>query len=60
MTFSLLVPMYRGPDALIVRLQKAGIEDPTQYVTFHGLRTHSELNGDLVSTIILQIEKFYS
>lgn len=39
----------RGNDSLIVRLQKAGVEDPSRYLTFHGLRTWSELHGDLVS-----------
>lgn len=45
-----LILVSSGKDSLIQRLKKAGIPDPTEYITFHGLRTHSELNGDLVCT----------
>lgn len=31
---------------------EAGIEDPTEYITFHGLRTHSMLNGTMVTELI--------
>lgn len=31
---------------------QGGIEDPSQYVTFHGLRTHSNLGGEPVSELI--------
>ena len=26
------------------------MEDPSEYISFHGLRTHSVLNGELVRT----------
>ncbi|XP_047111364.1 phospholipase D1 isoform X1 [Schistocerca piceifrons] len=42
----------RGKDAILNKLKEAGIEDPSEYITFHGLRTHSVLNGDLVSELI--------
>ncbi|ODN06603.1 Phospholipase D1 [Orchesella cincta] len=42
----------RGNDSLLVKLSKAGVEDPGQYLTFHGLRTWSELHGDLVTELI--------
>ena len=38
----------QGPHSLLVRLREAGIKDPTEYICFHGLRTHSELRGFLV------------
>lgn len=31
---------------------EAGIEDPSEYITFHGLRTHSMLNGTMVTELI--------
>lgn len=37
-----------GPDSLFERLKKNGVDDPNEYITFHGLRTWSELHGDLV------------
>lgn len=42
----------RGKDALLNRLIAAGIEDPSEYITFHGLRTHAKLNGTLVTELI--------
>ncbi|CAG7818835.1 unnamed protein product [Allacma fusca] len=42
----------RGPDAIMVRLKNEGITDPGKYVSFHGLRTHSELHGDLITELI--------
>ncbi|KAH0956339.1 hypothetical protein HN011_008543 [Eciton burchellii] len=42
----------RGKDAILNRLIEAGIEDPSEYITFHGLRTHSMLNGTLVTELI--------
>ncbi|XP_026831180.1 phospholipase D2 isoform X3 [Ooceraea biroi] len=42
----------RGKDAILNRLTEAGIEDPSEYITFHGLRTHSMLNGTLVTELI--------
>ncbi|XP_031836301.1 phospholipase D isoform X2 [Nomia melanderi] len=42
----------RGKDAILNRLIDAGIEDPSEYITFHGLRTHAMLNGTLVTELI--------
>ncbi|KAK0092201.1 hypothetical protein PV326_001951 [Microctonus aethiopoides] len=42
----------RGKDAILSRLIDAGIEDPSEYITFHGLRTHSLLNGSMVTELI--------
>jgi hypothetical protein len=40
----------RGKEAILTKLKAAGVEDPSEYITFHGLRTHSVLNGELVSS----------
>ncbi|CAB0042425.1 unnamed protein product [Trichogramma brassicae] len=42
----------RGRDAILNQLIDAGIEYPYEYITFHGLRTHSVLNGTLVTELI--------
>ncbi|KAG7199959.1 hypothetical protein KM043_014388 [Ampulex compressa] len=42
----------RGKDAILNRLIEAGISDPSEYITFHGLRTHSMLNGTMVTELI--------
>ncbi|XP_014232157.1 phospholipase D2 [Trichogramma pretiosum] len=42
----------RGRDAILNQLIDAGIENPHEYITFHGLRTHSVLNGTLVTELI--------
>ncbi|XP_046617254.1 phospholipase D2 isoform X1 [Neodiprion virginianus] len=42
----------RGKDAILVRLMEAGIPNPSEYITFHGLRNHSKLNGSLVTELI--------
>ncbi|KAL6416719.1 hypothetical protein ACFW04_013200 [Cataglyphis niger] len=42
----------RGKDAILNQLIEAGIEDPSEYITFHGLRTHSMLNGTMVTELI--------
>nr|XP_012222142.1 PREDICTED: phospholipase D1 [Linepithema humile]XP_012222151.1 PREDICTED: phospholipase D1 [Linepithema humile] len=42
----------RGKDSILHQLREAGIEDPSEYITFHGLRTHSMLNGTLVTELI--------
>lgn len=34
------------------RLKDAGIEDPSQYVSFHGLRSNSILDGEPVTELI--------
>ncbi|RZF41721.1 hypothetical protein LSTR_LSTR008596 [Laodelphax striatellus] len=42
----------RGKDSLISRLKAAGVSQPDDYISFHGLRTHSVLNGKLVTELI--------
>lgn len=41
----------RGPNSLLGRLRDANI-DPMNYISFYGLRTHSELKGQLVTELI--------
>ncbi|CAL1683896.1 unnamed protein product [Lasius platythorax] len=42
----------RGKDAILNQLMEAGIEDPSEYITFHGLRTHTMLNGTMITELI--------
>ncbi|XP_037086463.1 phospholipase D2-like isoform X5 [Pollicipes pollicipes] len=42
----------RGQFSLLKRLQDRGVNDPTEFVSFHGLRTHSELGGKPVTELI--------
>lgn len=42
----------RGKSSIIARLKAAGIEDPSQYISFHSLRTHDLLNGAPVTELI--------
>ncbi|XP_050341987.1 phospholipase D2 isoform X2 [Nymphalis io] len=42
----------RSREAIITRLYEAGIEDPSEYITFHGLRTHSILDGEPVTELV--------
>ncbi|XP_043191252.1 phospholipase D1-like isoform X2 [Amphibalanus amphitrite] len=42
----------RGQYSLLSRLTDRGVADPTQYICFHGLRTHSELGGKPVTELI--------
>lgn len=42
----------RSRDAILNKLLEAGIEDPSDYITFHGLRTHAMLNGTMVTELI--------
>ncbi|XP_012261590.2 phospholipase D2 [Athalia rosae] len=42
----------RGKDAILNRLIGAGVQNPSDYITFHGLRNHSVLNGSLVTELI--------
>ncbi|KZC04037.1 PREDICTED: phospholipase D2 [Dufourea novaeangliae] len=42
----------RGKGAILNRLIDAGIEDPSEYITFHGLRANAKLNGTLVTELI--------
>ncbi|KAK2717720.1 hypothetical protein QYM36_006488, partial [Artemia franciscana] len=41
----------RGPKSLMGKLREANI-DPSEYITFYGLRNHSNLNGQLVTELI--------
>jgi phospholipase D1/2 len=41
-----------GEYSIYNELKKAGIEDPTEYITFHGMRNWSVLMGKLVQEII--------
>lgn len=42
----------RGKDAILNRLRDAGIEDPSNYITFCGLRNHSTLNSEPITELI--------
>ncbi|XP_011059862.1 PREDICTED: phospholipase D1 isoform X5 [Acromyrmex echinatior] len=42
----------RGKDSILNQLLEAGVKDPSEYITFHGLRTHSMLNGTMVTELI--------
>ncbi|KAF7268635.1 hypothetical protein GWI33_018263 [Rhynchophorus ferrugineus] len=42
----------RGRDALLTRLKEAGIEDPSNYISFYGLRNHSRLNSEPITELI--------
>lgn len=42
----------RGPDSIIGRLLEHGIEKPHEYITFHGLRNHSQLHSEPVTELI--------
>lgn len=42
----------RGKDSLLIRLKSAGVTNPSDFITFNGLRNHSLLNGDLVTELI--------
>lgn len=42
----------RGRSAILIRLKEYGIENPGEYISFHSLRTHSELNGTPITELI--------
>ncbi|CAG4987984.1 unnamed protein product [Parnassius apollo] len=42
----------RSREAILTRLYEAGISDPSDYITFHGLRTHSQLDGEPITELI--------
>ncbi|XP_026745691.1 phospholipase D2 isoform X1 [Trichoplusia ni] len=42
----------RSREAILTRLYEAGVTDPTEYITFHGLRTHSVLGGEPVTELV--------
>lgn len=43
---------FRGKDAILSRLKEAGIQDPSNYITFYGLRNHSTLNSEPITELI--------
>ncbi|CAG9562934.1 unnamed protein product [Danaus chrysippus] len=42
----------RSREAILTRLYEAGITDPSIYITFHGLRTHAQLDGEPVTELV--------
>ncbi|BES97997.1 Phospholipase D Active site motif [Nesidiocoris tenuis] len=46
------VSICRGKDSLLVRLRDAGVSNPHDYITFHGLRNHSTLNSYPITELI--------
>ncbi|CAK1551566.1 unnamed protein product [Leptosia nina] len=42
----------RSREAILTRLYEAGLPDPSEYITFHGLRTHSILEGEPVTELV--------
>ena len=54
-----IVDAPRGPNSLLGRLRDANI-DPMNYISFYGLRTHSELKGQLVGLFLLWLGIFIS
>ncbi|KAL3266697.1 hypothetical protein HHI36_010859 [Cryptolaemus montrouzieri] len=42
----------RGKDAILNRLKEAGVEDPSEYISFYGLRCHSKLNDEPITELI--------
>lgn len=42
----------RGKDGILNRLKAAGIEDPSEYISFYGLRTHCILNDEPITELI--------
>lgn len=42
----------RGKGSILHRLKEAGIEDPSEYISFHSLRTNSVLNNYPVTELI--------
>ncbi|KAM3968327.1 phospholipase D [Aphomia sociella] len=42
----------RGPEAILTRLEKAGVTNASDYITFHGLRTHSTLEDEPVTELV--------
>ena len=44
--------LFFGDYSIYNKLKKEGIQDPTEYITFHGMRNWSVLMGKLVQEII--------
>lgn len=42
----------RGKYAILNRLKEYGIEDPSTYINFYGLRTHSKLHNEPVTELV--------
>ncbi|XP_071943012.1 phospholipase D1-like [Antedon mediterranea] len=42
----------KGEGSLLERLKKEGIINPTNYISFYGLRNHGNLNGTLVTELV--------
>ncbi|XP_065367107.1 phospholipase D2 isoform X2 [Calliphora vicina] len=42
----------RGRSAILVRLKEVGIDNPGEYISFHALRTHSQLNNVPITELI--------
>nr|CAD7425001.1 unnamed protein product [Timema monikensis] len=42
----------RGKNSILNRLKQYGVPNPSDYISFYGLRTHSILDGDLVTELI--------
>ncbi|KAJ3657730.1 hypothetical protein Zmor_009514 [Zophobas morio] len=42
----------QGKDAILNRLKEYGIEDPTDYISFYGLRNHSTLNCEPITELV--------
>uniref|UniRef100_A0A146LLZ0 Phospholipase n=2 Tax=Lygus hesperus TaxID=30085 RepID=A0A146LLZ0_LYGHE len=53
------VSICRGKDSLLVRLREAGVQDPHDYITFHGLRNHSTLNNVPITELIYVHSKLF-
>lgn len=47
-----LFSLFSGKDALLNRLKDAGIQDPSEYISFYGLRNHSRLNSEPITELI--------
>ncbi|XP_026326584.1 phospholipase D2 [Hyposmocoma kahamanoa] len=42
----------RSREAILTRLYESGVPDPSEYITFHSLRTHSILEGEPITELI--------
>ncbi|KAL5287281.1 Pld family protein [Megaselia abdita] len=42
----------RGKNAILNRLKEVGVDNPSEYISFHSLRTHSTLNGSPITELI--------
>lgn len=44
--------VYRGRSSILCRLQEVGINNPGEYISFHSLRKHSEINNIPITELI--------